>query len=186
MAYSSLLASLRKKSRIDGLSLPSTAYPSLVRMIGDLPDSFGARSSHDVQVVHVEAGRGDTRAVPAVRHQYRVAIMDLFKHFDLMSRRRRRTHKPKARLAAGPGSDFEVVDLFQLRLGLTRLVVLVCRVGGPVASRSDHLAGDDLGGIQRSWSSEVPHLPAGLAGTAQLDGHLGGGQITQRRLQYAV
>src|SRR5215207_7880370 len=114
MAYSSLLASLRKKSRIDGLSLPSTAYPSLVRMIGDLPDSFGSRSSHDVQVVHVKAWRRDTGAVPAVRHQYRVAIMDLFKHFDVMSRGRRRTHKPKARLTVRSGSDFEVVDLLQL------------------------------------------------------------------------
>ena len=75
------------------------------------------RSGHHVQVVHVVAGRGDAGPVPAVRHQHRVAIMDLFADVDVVAGRGGRAHEAQARLTVRAGGDLEVVDLLQLGLG---------------------------------------------------------------------
>ena len=94
--------------------------------------------------------------------------------------------KPKPGLAVGPGGDLEVVDLLQLRLGLARLVVLVRRVGGPVAAGVITSQAMILAAVERVRSAEVAHLAAGLAGAAQLDRNLGGRQVAQRQRRSAT
>src|SRR5919198_390966 len=83
----------------------------------------------------------------------------------------------------GPAAaHLEVVDLLQRRL-LRRplLVVLVGRVGRPVAAGGEHLHGDQLVGLERLRGAEVVHLAAGLAGAAQLHLDALGGAVAGRQ-----
>ena len=72
---------------------------------------------------------------------------------------------------AGPRVDLVVVDLLESGLAWTRLVVLVRRVGGPVATGRDDLDGDDPIGIERSGHAEVADLTRADARAPQLDGY---------------
>ena len=144
-------------------------------VVDDLPGAFGARSGHHVEVVHVVAGRGDRRAVIAVRHQHHVAGADLFEHLD---RAVRRAVDPVVAEAAGTvraRGDLEVVDLLELGLGRRVLVVLVRGVARPVAAGGDDLARDQRVGLEDACGAEVVHLPAAVARAAQLDRDVGGG-----------
>src|SRR5918997_1450015 len=95
----------------------------------------GPGPGHDVQVVHVVTGRGRGRPVPAVGHQDGVAVVDLFTEVDRVAGRGRGAEQAQAGLPVRSGGDLEVVDLLQHRLGGAGLVVLVRRVGRPVATR---------------------------------------------------
>ena len=102
--------------------------------------------------------------------------------------------------------DLEVVDLLQL--GLDRvaavvradLVVLVRRVRGPVAAGREHLAHQQLLGVEGARQAVVVDLAGAVPGAAQLDGHVllapvpsrvtsplgtGGGQREQTSLRAA-
>ena len=48
----------------------------------------------------------------------------------------------------------------------------------PVAAWGDHLAGDQRVRLENACGAEVVHLPAAVAGAAQLDRHIGGGDAT--------
>ena len=72
---------------VDRLVVPGAAQPGVFGVVDDLPGAFGAGSGHDVEVVHVVAGRGDRRAVIAVRHQHDVAGAHLLEHLDGALRR---------------------------------------------------------------------------------------------------
>ena len=76
--------------------------------------------------------------------------------------------------AVRAGGDLEVVDLLQLGLVLTGLVVLVGGIGGPVAARGEDLDHDHLVGRERRRGADVVDLAAGLAGPPQLDRDLPG------------
>ncbi len=65
-------------------------------------------------------------------------------------------------------ADLVVVDLLEHALPLPRGVVLVRRVGGPVSPGGEHLAGDQVVGVERVGGAEVVHLAAALPGAAQL------------------
>ena len=141
--------------------------------------AFGAGAGHHVQVVHVVAGRRHRRTVPAVRDQHQVAAADLGQHVDrpvlgavdpLVADRI--VALDTFRYVVGQ-LQLEVVDLLELAL-LARLVlvVLVRRVRRPVAGRGEHLAGDDRVRLEDTRRTEVPDLPGGDAGTAQLGLHL--------------
>ena len=85
---------------------------------------------------------------------------------------------------ARPGravGDLEVVDLLELALAVARLVVLVRRVRRPVAARREHLAGDQLVGLEAVRRAEVVDLAARLPGAAQLDRHVVGRAVAERQ-----
>src|SRR5919112_4493295 len=156
---------------VDVLLRPGAAHPGLVRMVGDLPGPLRRGAGHDVQVVHVVARRGHAGTVPAERDEDGIAVVDLLEDVDRVAGRGRGPHEAQPWLAVRAGCDLEVVDLLELGLRLRGLVVLVSRVGRPVAARGDHLAGDDRAGLERVRGGEVAHLTAGLAGPPQLDRH---------------
>src|SRR5215212_4576061 len=124
---------LPHQSRVDALGLPGLPHPSMIGVIGDLPGALNAGSCHHVEVVHVETRSRHTWPVPAVRDKHRIPIVHLRQHLDRLARRGRRPHEAEARLTMRTGGDLEVVDLFQLRLGVRGLVVLVGRIGRPIA-----------------------------------------------------
>ena len=138
------------------------AHPAVARVVADQPGPLVAGAGHHVQVVQVVAGRGHRRAVPAVRHQHDVARCAPPRRRRWAARRcRRPAGSPPGRgapVAVAPPSDLglEVVDLLELGLDpVALLVVLVRRVGAPVAGRGEHLAGDDrvrleTSGVRRS------------------------------------
>src|ERR671913_1042771 len=108
---------LSHESGVDGLIRPGVPHPGLIRVIGNLPGAFGARTGHHVQVVHVEPRSRHARSMPPVRDEHRISIVHLLQQLDVLARRRRRPHEAKTLLTLGAGSNLEVVDLLQLRLG---------------------------------------------------------------------
>ena len=145
---------------------PGVADPAVGGVVADEPGPLGTRAGHDVEVVEVVAGRGHRRAVPAVRHEDDVAGAHLGEHVDrplvgavdpLVADRAR----ARGLRRAGRRCDLEVVDLLELGLDARPLlVVLVRRVGAPVAGRGDDLAGDDRVGVEHAGDAEVADLAA--------------------------
>src|SRR5215207_10125052 len=125
---------LRGESGIYGLVGPGAPHPSLLRMVGDPPGPLRTGPGHHVQVVHVVTRGRRGGPVPAVRHQDRVPVADLLAQVDLVAGRGRGAEQAQTPLAVRAGRDLEVVDLLEHRLGLALLVVLVRRVGRPVAA----------------------------------------------------
>ena len=148
----------------------------MVRVVADQPLAHRAGAGHDVEVVHVVAGRGHGRAVPAVGHQHDVAGAHLrvdvdgplVRGVDALVADGVRGLRGRFRGHAG----LEVVDLLEPGLPLPLLVVLVRRVGGPVPGRSDHLAHDEPVRLQGRGRPEVADLAGAVARTAQLQGRL--------------
>ena len=85
--------------------------------------------------------------------------------------------------ALGAVFDLEVVDFFELALIIRVLLVLVGRVGGPVAAGGDDLAGQQVGGGDAfDGQGVVVDLARAVAGAAQVDadlalGVVGGGDV---------
>ena len=61
---------------------PGGADPVVRRIVGGEPHEVLVRASHDVQVVHVVAGRRDAGAVVAVGHEGDVTVVDLAAQVD--------------------------------------------------------------------------------------------------------
>jgi hypothetical protein len=97
-----------------------------------------ARSREHVQVVHVVVRGGDAGAVVSAGDEEHVAVAHGHRGVDAPVLRVR----PVETEAEG-ARDAEVVDLLQDRLPLALLVVLVGRIGGPVAGRGDQLDRDE-------------------------------------------
>jgi hypothetical protein len=122
----------------------------------------------------VVAGGGDRGAVPAVRDEHHVTRADLGQHVDGPVRG---TVNP----LVGEPLGFEVVDLLEFGLVRALLIVLVRRVGGPVAARREHLDRDQLVAVERLGPAEIVDLPAGLACAAQFDRDVLGGPVARRQ-----
>ena len=104
---------MKGQTGVYGLVLPGAAQPGVLGVVDDLPGAFVAGSGHDVEVVHVIAGRGDRRSVIAVRHQHDVAGAHLFENLDRALRRAVHAVVAEAAGIVGPGGDLEVVDLLE-------------------------------------------------------------------------
>jgi hypothetical protein len=147
--------------RIDVLALPRFADPRVGRVVGEAPLAL-ARAGHHVQVVEVVARRGHRRPVVAGRQQHVVAGADLLEDVDARAVR--------ALVREAAVGDLEVVDLLQRGLDAGDvLVVLVRRIGGPVAARRDHLDCDQAVGEVGVGAAEVVDLAAHVPGAAELD-----------------
>ena len=147
--------------RIHVLALPGFADPGVGRVVGEAPLAL-AGAGHHVQVVEVVAGRGHRRAVVAGRQQHVVAGADLLEDVDARAVR--------ALVGEAAVGDLEVVDLLERGLDAGDvLVVLVRRIGRPVAARRDHLDRDQAVGEVGVRAAEVVDLAAHLPGAAELD-----------------
>src|SRR5450631_3645073 len=76
--------------------------------------------------------------------------------------------------AAGSGTDVEVVDLLQLALHLRVHIVLVRRVRGPVPTGGEHLADQEMVGVEVVAQGVVVDLTRGAPGASQPDQDLAG------------
>jgi len=79
--------------------------------------------------------------------QQHVVLLHLGPHVDVVAGRGVDALEREALGVALTGADLVVVDLLQDPLDLGVLVVLVGRVGGPVASGGQDLAGQQVGGL---------------------------------------
>src|SRR5262245_30354562 len=149
-----------RQARVDLLVGPCLPDPTVRRIVADLPDPLGAGSGHHIEVVHVVAGHRHRGTVPAVWDQNDVAGTNLGEDLDLVARGTGDALVADPGLAS-PVGDIEVVDLLQHALAGPVLVVLVRRIGRPVAGRRDHLAGDQLVGVEGLRRGEVVDLPTG-------------------------
>ena len=166
------------KPRVHVLVGPGVPHPAVGRVVADQPRPFGRRAGHHVQVVEVVARNRHRRAVPAVRDEHDVAGAHLGEHVDVS------TLVPVDALvgdalADRSRRDLVVVDLLEHTLPFACLVVLVWRVRRPVSSGREHLACDELVGVERLRRGEVVDLPARLAGAPQLDGDSVGGPVAE-------
>ncbi len=129
-----------------------------------------AGPGHHVQVVQVVPRRRHRRAVVAARQQHGIARAHLAADVDPAA--------VGALVGEAAAGDLEVVDLLERGLhARDLLVVLVGRVGRPVAARRQHLHRDQAVGVERLRSAEVVDLAAGPARAAQLDRHVGRGHV---------
>ena len=150
-----------RQPRVDLLAGPGVPDPRVGRVVGEAPRPL-AGPGHHVQVVEVVAGRGHRGAVVAARQQHRVAAADLLEDVDAGA--------VGALVGDAAVGDLEVVDLLERGLDARDLlVVLVRRIGGPVAAGRDHLDGDQAVGGERLGRAEVVDLAAHLPRAAQLD-----------------
>ncbi len=152
----------------------------MVGVVAERHRPLRCRAGQHVQVIHIVAGRRHGRAVVAVRDQHHVAAANLGQHVDLPVRPRRidpLVAQPVPPIFLG---QLEVVDLLEHGLAGSGLVVLVWRVRRPVTARRQHLDRDELVAIEGVGGAEVVDLPGRLAGSAQLDGDVGGRAVAHR------
>ena len=109
----------------------------------------------------------------AVGHESDIAVVDLAAQVDRAVGAAVGAVQTKALGTLGTVFNFEVVDFFELALVLGVLLVLVGRVGGPVAARGDDLARQQVGSGD-AFDSEgvVVNLARAVAGTAQIHANL--------------
>lgn len=87
-------------------------------------------------------------------HEGDVAVVDLAAQGDRAAGTAVGAVQTKALGALGTVFNLEVVDLFKLALVLGVLLVLVGRVGGPVAARGDDLARQQVEVVTPSTARE--------------------------------
>ncbi len=131
-----------------------------------------SRPRHDVQVVQVVAGSRHRRPMVTVGDEHDVSRAYL----------RQEVYRARWRaidaLVGDPGAtrwagaDFEIIDFLQLGLFRAALVMLVRRVGLPVAAGREHLAHQELVGRERARHAVVHNSPRAVAGPAVLDCNL--------------
>ena len=116
----------------------------------------------------------------SVWHQHDVAGAHLLEHFDRTVRRPVDPVVSEPARPVGATGDLEVVDLLEFRLGGRVLVVLVGGIARPVTAGRDDLTGDQRVGLENPCGAEVVHLAAAVAGAAQFDRNVGGGDAAVR------
>ena len=116
----------------------------------------------------------------AVGHDDDVAAAHLGAHVDVVAGRGVDALEREALGVVLAGADLVVVDLLQDPLDLGVLVVLVGRVGGPVASGGQDLAGQQVGGLDVVAQGVVVDLARGGAGPPQAGADLGARAVAQR------
>ena len=136
---------------------------------------------HDVQIVEVVAGSGHRRPMVTVRDNHDVARAYLRQELYRARRRAVDALVGDPGPTRWPGGDFEVINLLQLRLFRTALVVLVRRVGRPVAAGREHFAHHEPVGRERARHAVVHNAPRAVAGSAVLNCNLVGRLVAHRQ-----
>ncbi len=157
-------------------ALPGAPHPRVRRVVADQPGARRAGPRHHVEVVHVVAGYGHARPVPAVGDQHGVAGAHFGEH---VGRAAGGGVDPLVADGGRAAAQLVVVDLLQPGLVRPLLVVLVRRVGRPVAAGGEHFDGDEPVAGEDVRGGEVVHLAAGAARAAQFDRYGGGGPVAR-------